>query len=214
MRAVKGCPWGRFLTYIFGRGFRSNAILPKNSAMRRKLNVRLIVSVLGATLCVFVVVHFLHGYQLYRTANRLLERGDRAIEENDDVKALTCYSQYLNFLPNDADTAQKYAQVLDRHVTTVADRVRLILLMEQVLRVKPNEHPLRFRLVHHLIALERYAEAMDNLKKLQGNWHDKADVLHMLGWCHEAKKEYTQAVASFEAAIAVNPKLIRSYTLL
>src|SRR5260370_22161967 len=136
------------------------------------------------------------------------------MEENDDVKALSCYCQFLNFLPNDADTVQKYAQVLDRHAATVADRVQLILLMEQVLRVKPNEHPLRFRLVHQLIALERYSEAMDNLKKLQGNWHDKSDVLHMLGWCQEAKKEYTQAVASFEAAIHINPKQIRSYTLL
>src|SRR6516162_4048950 len=142
--ALKVAPWERFLTYIFGRGFRSNAILPKNSAMRRKLNVKLVASFLAGLLCASGAVHFLHGYQLQRNAYRLLELGDRAVEENDDVKALTCYSQYLNFLPNDADTVQKYAQVLDRHAATGADRVRLILLMEQVLRVKPNEHPLRF----------------------------------------------------------------------
>ena len=182
--------------------------------MRRKLNVKLVASFLAGLLCASGAVHFLHGYQLQRNAYRLLELGDRAVEENDDVKALTCYSQYLNFLPNDADTVQKYAQVLDRHAATGADRVRLILLMEQVLRVKPNEHPLRFRLVHHLIALERHSEAIDNLKKLQSHWTDKAEVLHMLGWCQEAKKEYTQAVASFEAAILINPKQIRSYTLL
>jgi tetratricopeptide (TPR) repeat protein len=187
--------------------------IPKNP-MRRKLNVKLVASVLAGLLVASVGVHFLHGYQLQRNAYRLLEQGDRAADDKDDEKALTYYGQYLSFVPNDADTVQKYAQVLDRRAVRGADRVQLILRMEQVLRVKPNEHEFRFRLVHNLIALRRFADAIDNLKKLESNWRDKAEVLHMLGLCQEAQKEYPQAVASFEEAIRINPKQVHSYTLL
>ena len=154
--------------------------------MRRKLNVKLLGSVLAGLLAVSVSVHFLHGYQVTHNAYRLLERGDQAVADKEDDKALAYYSQYLVFAPNDADTVQKYAVVLDRRVESGGERVRLVLLMEQVLRVKPNEHALRFRLVHNLIALDRIAEALDNVKRLQTKWSDKAQIMHLLGWCQDA----------------------------
>src|ERR1019366_3777153 len=106
--------------------------------MRRKFNVKLVASVLAGLLITSVGVHFLHGYQLQRNAYRLLEQGDRAVADKEDEKALSYYAQYLNFVPNDADTMQKYAQVMDRRGVSWAERVQLVLRMEQVLRVKPN----------------------------------------------------------------------------
>lgn len=180
--------------------------------MRRKLNVKVVGSVIGVLLVASIGVHFLHGYQLKRNAYRLLERGDQASADKQDDKALTCYQQYLSFAPNDADTLQKYVAVLDRHVG--GERVRLVLLMEQVLRAKPNEHALRMRLVHNLIALDRIAEALDHVVKLQAHWSDQAEYLHLLGWCQDANKDHAKAAESFAQAIRVNPKQIRSYALL
>ena len=182
--------------------------------MHRKLNIKLVVSVLASLLVASVGVHFLHGFQLQRNAYRLLEMGDQAVNDKKDEKALTYYAQYLTFVPDDADTVQKYAVVLDRRATTDGERLHLILRMEQVLRVKPNEQEFRMRLVHNLIALDRYAEALDNLKKLRNTWSDKAELIHLIGWCQEAKKEYRQAAVSFAEAARINPKQIRSYVLL
>src|SRR5437660_1056481 len=120
--------------------------------MRRKLNVKLIAGILVGLTVVAAAVHGIHVIQLGRNAHRLLELGDRALAEDRPEKASTYYAQYLNFVPDDADTVQKYAQVLDRLAVNGDDRVRVIVKMEQVLRVKPNEHALRLRLVHNLIA--------------------------------------------------------------
>ena len=182
--------------------------------MRRKLNVKLVAGLLGACALTAIAVHFLHGYQLSENSYRLRERGDRALEAKEYEKARSYYEKYRTFVPNDADTATKYAQALDQSAASVGERVQLVLLMEQVLRVRPTQHELRFRLVHHLIALDRIGEAIANLKVLQNHWPDKAEVLHMLGWCHEAKREYLAAVQAFEAAIALDPKRLETYALL
>ena len=182
--------------------------------MRRKLNVRLLAIVFGSLTIFAIGVHFLHDFQLQQNAYRLREQGDRALEAKDFDRALVFYEQYLAFVPNDSDALQKYAQVLDLSVSSSADRVRLALLMDQVLRAKPNEHELRFRLIQNLILLDRIAEAADHLRKLERNWPDKAEVLHMLGWCQEAKEDYLQAAQSFQQAVALNPKRIETYALL
>ena len=181
--------------------------------MRRKLNVKLVASVVGGLLVFSVGVHFLHGYQVERNAYRLLERADQAVAAKEDAKALIYYDQYLALVPNDVDTMQKYAELLDRRPDD-ADPVDLVVKMEKVLRVKSDQHELRFRLVHNLLWLDRTAEALVNLKKLQTTWPDKAIILHMTGWCQEALHEYPQAARSFEEAIRINPKQIRSYALL
>lgn len=182
--------------------------------MRRKLNVKLVAIVLAGLLISAGGAHFLHAYQLRKNSYRLREHGDKAAEDKDYARALDFYSQYLSYAPGDVDTLQKYAEALDVRASSVGQRVALVLKMEQVLRVKPNEHALRFRLVHNLIALDRVGEAIDNLRKLQDNWPDKAEILHMLGWCQDARKEYPQAVRAFAEAIRINPRQIRSYALM
>ena len=181
--------------------------------MRRKLNVKLVAIVLAGLLVFGVGAHFLHAFQLRQNAYRLLERGDQALVHKDFDKALNSYAQYLTFVPGDVDTLQKYAEVLDVRADA-SERVELVLKMEQVLRAKPNQKALRMRLVHNLISLDRFNEAIDNLRKLQDSWADKAEISHMLGWCYDAIKNYPQAARSFEGAIRINPQQIRSYALL
>jgi tetratricopeptide (TPR) repeat protein len=182
--------------------------------MRRKLNVKLVVGTFGGLLILSAATYALHECQVRRNAHQLLERADRAVEEKDYEKALTLYPQYLNFVPNDPDTVQKYAEVLDGRAGNVGERVRLVVLMDQVLRVKPNENALRVRLVHNLIALGRHADALDHLQKLLARARDKAEVHHMIGWCLEAKKDYPQAAKAFAMAVKLDPTRIESYALL
>ena len=182
--------------------------------MRRKLNFKLLGIVLGTFLVLAVAVHYLHSYQLTQNAHRVLERGDRALEAKDHDKALLYYGQYLLLVPNDPDTVQKYAQILDRRATSIADRLRLVSLMEQVLRAKSGEHALRFRLIENLITLDRMSEAMDHLRNLERKEVEKPRVLHMLGWCLDASQKHIEAARKFEEAIKAEPTQIESYALL
>src|ERR1019366_2130069 len=115
--------------------------------MRRRLNFKLLAGTLVGLLLVSAAAYALNSYQLRQNAYRLLERGDQAAREKDYEKAQASYAMYLGFAPNDADTTQKYAEVLDRQAASVGERVRLVLLMEQVLRVKPSQDEFRLRLV-------------------------------------------------------------------
>jgi tetratricopeptide (TPR) repeat protein len=182
--------------------------------MRRKLNVKLVTGTLGGLLILSASTYALHEFQVRRNAHQLLEQADRAVEEKDYERALQLYPQYLSFAPNDPDTNQKYAQVLDRSPGSVGERIRLVLLMDQVLRVKPNEDAFRLRLVHNLLALGRTAEALEHLQKLLPRAQDKAEVHHMIGWSLEALRDYSQAAKSFEMAVKLDPKRIESYALL
>src|ERR1043166_7632197 len=182
--------------------------------MQRNLNVKLVGGTLAGLLVAAVAVHFLHGYQVQRNAYRLLERAEQSVAAKDDDKALTYYSQYLSFVPGDIDAMQKYVEALDRRTPVDGDVVRLTLLMEQVLRAKSNENELRFRLVYRQITLDRYTEAIDNLKKLQSTWPDKAEVLHTIGWCQDAKNDPAKSAEAFAQAIQANPKQVKSYALL
>lgn len=182
--------------------------------MQRKLNVRLLAIVAAALFITAVVSHYLHAYQLKRNAHLLLEFGDEAAEQKKYGKALNYYSQYLAFMPGDVDTLRKYCQALDARAGSVDERVELVLKMEEVLRAQPGQNTLRMRLVHNLIWLDRIAEAVGHLHKLKASATDKAEVLHMLGWCEDALQHYPEAAAAFHEAIRINPKQIHSYALL
>ena len=182
--------------------------------MRRKLNVKLVVGTLGGMLIVTAATYGLHEFQVRHHARVFLERADRAAQEKDYEKALGLYTQYLSFVPNDPDANQKYAEVLERGGVSGEERVRLVVLMDQVLRLKPNEDAFRMRLIHNLIALGRHAEAQDHLQKLLPRSQDKAELHHMIGWVQEAKKDYAQAAKSFAMAVQLDPKRIDSHALL
>ena len=179
--------------------------------MRRKLHIKRVVGILGGLFLLAAALFAVHRFQVQRNAYRLLELGDRAVEEGDYEKARTCYSHYLHYAPNDADTAQKYAQVLDK---TGGEPLALLNLMEQVLRLKPAENALRLRLVEHLIDLGRIPDALEHLKKLIGQGGNQAELYHKRGWCQDANRDYEQAAQSFREAIKLDPRQIMSYALL
>ena len=182
--------------------------------MRRKLNVKLVAGTLVGLLALSACAYAMHEYQVRRNANGLLERGDRAFEAKDYAKAELSYAQYLKIVPNDADATRKYAQALDRSAVDVGDRLHLVVVMEQVLRMQPNQDELRLRLIHNLIALGRYPEAAAHARTRLTSAQDKGDAHHLLGWCLEASKEFEPATKEFEKAIQLKPKKRESYALL
>jgi tetratricopeptide (TPR) repeat protein len=181
--------------------------------MQRKLNVRLFVWTVVLLVPTGIAVHFVHGFQVRQHAQILLERGDSALAQAQPEQALAAYTQYLGFVPGDLAAREKYVRLLDR-VAAPADRMRVVLLMQQLLLAHPDLHDIRFRLVHNLIAVGRIGDAAQQLGLLAGNWGEPAELKHMLGWCQEAREQYKEACDSFRDAIRLDPARVSSYALL
>jgi Tfp pilus assembly protein PilF len=180
--------------------------------MRRKLNVRLLLWTVAALVPAAVAVHFVHGYQVRRNAEVLLQRGDQELEQGRPDQALVYYGQYLGFVPGDTDAQEKYVRLLDR-LAPPGDRIRVVLLMQRLLLERPELHDLRFRLIHNLIAVGRIGDAAQQINALRGRWGEPAELTHMLGWCQEAREQYADAVKSFQEAVRLDPKRLDSYAL-
>jgi tetratricopeptide (TPR) repeat protein len=184
--------------------------------MRRQLNVRLFLWLLGALLAVSLAVHIVHAVQLQRNAGALLRRADHALQTGDLAGAVTYLSHYLTYQPTDTDALAKYGIVLDKHSPTGAARIQAMLTMEEVLRREPHRAEVRYRLVQCLIALGKdwLPQAIENLNVLLPVWPDRAEIEHTLGWCCEAAEDYPRAAAWFRKAVTDDPRRISSHVLL
>jgi tetratricopeptide (TPR) repeat protein len=181
--------------------------------MRRKLNVRLVLWSLAVLVPIGIVVHLLHVYQLARLAVTLRDRGDQAAVEGKTQQALTDYSRYLGLVPRDREAREKYARLFDRTALPL-DRLRVVLLLQQLLLDRPDLHDVRHRLVENLIFVGRIGDAIREINALEGRWRDPAELKHLLGWCQEAREQYREAAESFRAALVLDPKRLESADLL
>jgi tetratricopeptide (TPR) repeat protein len=178
------------------------------------LNVRLVLWTLAGLLVTGVGLHLLHGLQVRGSATWLREQAGRAWDKGDYAQAITYFSHYLAYEPEDADALARYAQVLARLPATAKLTRKTVEVLEQALRVDPARHELRGRLVAPLIRLERYGDAARHLEALAAAFPARGDVEHELGWCQEALKEYALAEASLRRAVRKAPAQLVSYVLL
>ncbi len=176
--------------------------------MTRRLNLRLLLLSLASLVLVGLAVHLLHSFQMQGNAAVLLRQ---ALEQQDPKKAVTFFSHYLICRPDDLEARAQYALTLEK-AGVPAGQLRNVL--EQVLRRAPQQHQVRYRLVHCLIRLHRWREASDEIGRLLPSWPNQAELEHIRGWCQEASGAYPAAVASFGRAIQQDPHKLESYVLL
>jgi predicted Zn-dependent protease len=182
--------------------------------MHKKLNVRLILWTFAVLLLAGAGVHLLHQSQARDHADLLRQQAGRAVDRGDYARAITYFSHYLAYEPDDAAVLARYAQVLDRLSPTPASACKTIDILAHALRLDPGRHPLRERLAVLLIQQGRYAEAARHLEALAAAFPARADVAHQLGWCQEALKDYALAEGSLRSAVRKAPAQLESYVLL
>jgi predicted Zn-dependent protease len=195
--------------------------------MRRKLNRRLLLWTGACVLVVGILGHLVHGIQMSHNAERLLENADWAMAEYERLskdgdqaesarhleQALTFYHHYLTYKPDDTVVLAKYGLALDQHAGSAADRQRVVTTFEKVLRKEPGRKDVRLRLIHDLIHLQYFRDAVANIEALLPQADDKAELEHMLGWCLEASGDYAKAAAAFARSVAIDPRRLESYVL-
>ncbi len=182
--------------------------------MRHRLNKKLLGWTLAGLLAAGAGLHTLHHHQVQANAGELLREAGRAAERGDHARAVTYFSHYLAYEPDDIEALTHYAQSLERLPPTPPARRRALEVLEQALRQDPARSELRLRVVRLATGLGRYADAARHLEALAKALPRRSDVEHQLGWCQEALKEYDLAEASLRRAVRKDPAQLDSYALL
>jgi cellulose synthase operon protein C len=173
-----------------------------------------IACLLGTLLVCGVIVHFIHGFQVTRTARLLLHLADRAEDQKHSEAAAEYLRRYLVYDPNNKDALAKYALTLSDLAKSEKQLTRAFLALEQALRCDSGRGELRRKIVPIAMQLGRFTDAQEHLEVLVHEVAPNECILkQLLGKCHEAKKEYEKAAAWYEKAIQDDPHDIAAYTL-
>ena len=174
--------------------------------LNQKLLLRLFAAaaVLGGGLVV------LHHVQAGRVPEALLWQADTAVEKGRPDKAISYLKQYLEFRPDDHDTAVRLADMMLAR-GAAKDHQNALFLFERVLREAPQRADVARKLVALCIQLRRYADAYGHAQKLLETNRTDGVVHAQVAQCLVAQGRPDEARPAYEQALALAPEHVRAY---
>ncbi len=138
------------------------------SKTMRIFNTRLLVKTLIAAAVIGPAAYFWYAAQVKWTAEAMLERAEKLVEEKDDASAAQYYFQYLKLRPDDAGVQVLLAETFDRAVKDAPSKVQAVEYYYQAIGVAPADkrRPLHRRLAELLIELRRFVPAEEEAREL------------------------------------------------
>jgi len=178
--------------------------------LNQKLFLRLIavIVVLGGGLAV------LHYVQAKRVPDALLWQANAAAEKGKTDKAIAYMKQYLEFRPDDHDTAVKLADLMVERAVSSRDLTNAHFLYERVLREAPGRADVGRKLVPLCLRLGRNADALTHAERLLKDAPTDGVLLGQVAECYLAQNRPVEARGALEKAIAHAPDNVRAYDLL
>lgn len=173
--------------------------------MRRSLNVRLLMCLLGGVAALVVACRTTHAWQTRRHAAVLLVEADRAEEAGRLQQAVTYLSNYLAFVPEDTPTLARYGLTLEKLPSGVGMHAQAMSTLEQVLRREPGRRDIRQAVIRLAFDMGLPAAARSHLVALLPGAPEPAELERLLAWCDEAAGEYQGAVDWLRRAAGHEP---------
>jgi tetratricopeptide (TPR) repeat protein len=177
------------------------------------VNVK-VFGIMAVSLAVLAgAVFSLHAYQMQRNAGILLRHAEQAENEGHLDDAIRYYQIYLKYSPDDLKTRVAFAEALDKKLDkSYRDERKVFDLYESVLRLQPDNHEVRLKLVDAAIAAKRYADALRDLEiLLNGHYAGNGEVERRAALCHASRREPGPATEYYRKAIEHAPQLRASY---
>ena len=175
--------------------------------LNKKLFLRLLAGLilLGGGLVV------LHHVQAGRVPEALLWQADAALETGRSDKAIAYLRQYLQFRPDDHDTAVRLADMLVDRAASVKDWQSAQTLYERVLREVPQRLDVSRKLVTLCLQMRRYGDALEHAERLLAA--DKTDgIVHaQVAQCLVAQNRPDEARAAYEQAVTLAPTHVPAF---
>jgi cellulose synthase operon protein C len=192
----------------------------------RRLNVRLLASIVILTLIFAVGAAQLHRIQIKRNAGALLRQSNQAESKGDLVKAEEYLGLFLGYQPSNPEALAKYSLIRAARARTVDDRIQSIQAFERALRVNPHRRDVRRRLVEVAMSLNSFPVAEKHLKTLLGRQQpvstdqtrtgtpEDGEVEYLLGQCSEGETDYALASRWYQEAVVHAPQQIDGFVRL
>lgn len=179
----------------------------------RRLNYKLFLCLCGALVVLIGLVFAVHWFQTGSISRALLARADRAEKDNKPEQVDRYISRYLELQPDDNEQRARLGRILasESQATTPKARARAALVLENVLRIEPDKHDLRLKLVALDLDLDRLPAAEEHLDYLQKAQKDNGEVEYLRGRLAEAKRDPGEAIRWYARATTHAPKLVESY---
>ena len=186
--------------------------------MRRILNVRLLLLLLGGVALLGVGVHSLHGVQVKRSARTLIRQADRAEGRGDLAKAEDYLDRYVSLRPGDLDALARYGRMLEKLAGPDPARASgAMAVYAKVVRRDPDRDDIRRRLAELAVKRAEFADAKPHLEILRRSAPGDAELTYLLGQCHESAGRIEGddgAVALYELARKQDPTRVDAYVRL
>jgi tetratricopeptide (TPR) repeat protein len=137
----------------------------------KKVNLRLVLILVGVFVGGVVGVYFLHKFQVARNAGSLAKLARAKLAEGKSGEALTLFNRYVAYRPDDKTAYAEYAGlVLDRAESPGATRndvARAYGVLETAVRRNPDDDALRQRLATFQMRIGRFGDAREHLQILR-----------------------------------------------
>ena len=160
----------------------------------------------------------LHRVQAARVPDALVWQANTAAEKGKTDKAIAYLKQYLEFRPDDHDTAIRLADLMrERADATYDARVRrkaltnVHFLYERIYREAPARTDVGRKLVAVTIELGRTADALVHAERLLKEFPNDGELLGQLAECQVAHNKPDEARATFERAITCSPESVGAH---
>ncbi len=177
------------------------------------LNTKLLLRLVVALIVLVGGLVALHQVQAGRVPDALLWQANDAAEKGKTDKAIFYLKQYLEFRPNDYDTAVKLADLMTERAVTLKGFSNAQFLYERVLRESPQRHEVARKLIALCIRMGRHADALAHAERLLQQFPNDGALLAQVGECQVAQNHVADARKSFEKAIELAPDNIRAFDL-
>src|SRR5438105_1738764 len=124
------------------------------------LNSKLLLRVIAVLIALAGGLAVLHHVQAGRVPEAILWQANDAAEKGRTDKAIFYLKQYLEFRPDDYDTAVRLADLMLERAVSVKDFSNALFLYERVLREAPQRSDVARKLVDLCMRLNRHADAL------------------------------------------------------
>ena len=169
----------------------------RRKVTRRRVNGRFLIIFFGIVVLAGVGTHLLHLLMVNRNSVAILDRAKGFEESGDHAKAISLYSQYRKFHPEDIDATMALAELLQRESDSRATWRQVYDLLESVLRQDPDRIEVRRPLVDASIQLEQFADADVHLEALmaeQPSGKFDSELVMLKGEIQEGLRRFEQAL--------------------
>jgi tetratricopeptide (TPR) repeat protein len=180
----------------------------------KRPNWPLLGGLLGGLLVLAVVVYFVHGWQMSRLGQHLLDQVNQAESAGKPAEAIDALERYLTFNPGHLESLARLGKLLHSVADSPVIMARALVVNEKVLERDRANQELRRRVIELSLALGDLDLAEQHIRELRRAVPNDPVAAVKLGDVLLARGETEKAILEYAASKQAQPKQTAAYVRL